>query len=244
MDLPDPSGQTVRDWFVRDARFANVWLEDVAITGMVQRLTINGVDVAPFVEGELDRRHPERVQVRNARSASELRAAWTTIRSLWDVTMDRAEQLPEQARFVRVDGEWSFAETLRHLVFATDAWAGRTVLDQERPYHRLGLSHTEYPREDALALGLQLDASPSWADVLTARRDRQGQIDGVMVELTDADLGRMCPRSPAPGYPDEHPTVSQCLHVVLSEECEHRRYAERDLDELMSRQEDGSRVDA
>jgi len=34
---------------------------------------------------------------------------------------------------------------------------------------------------------------------------------------------------PAPGYPEETRTVGSCLRVVMMEECDHRRYAVRDL---------------
>jgi len=30
----------------------------------------------------------------------------------------------------RVGGEWSFAQTLRHLVMATDTWLGKPVLSR------------------------------------------------------------------------------------------------------------------
>lgn len=33
----------------------------------------------------------------------------------------------------RVEGEWSFIETLRHLVFATDAWVKRAILGEPHP---------------------------------------------------------------------------------------------------------------
>ena len=46
---------------------------------------------------------------------------------------------------------------------------------------------------------------------------------------TDDDLERVCPRLPAPGYPEEARSVGLCLGVVMKEECEHRRYAVRDL---------------
>ncbi len=36
---------------------------------------------------------------------------------------------------VSVDGEWSFAQTLRHLVLATDMWLGRAVLQIEKSFH-------------------------------------------------------------------------------------------------------------
>lgn len=43
----------------------------------------------------------------------------------------------------RVDGAWSFIETLRHLVFATDAWVKRAMLGDASPYDALDLPHTE-----------------------------------------------------------------------------------------------------
>lgn len=42
-------------------------------------------------------------------------------------------------------------------------------------------------------------------------------------------LGRLCPRSPAPGYPDEERTVAECVAVVMDEEIEHYWFAVRDL---------------
>ena len=240
-DGTDLSGVTLRDCMLRGTRFPNAWVEDVSITGMVLGLVVNGVDVTAYVDAELDRRHPERVQAREATTAEELRAAWARIQDLWSQTVNRAEQLPEADRFERVEGEWSVAETLRHLVFATDAWVGRTILDREASFHPYGLNHTEYPADAAAALGLDADARPTWNEVRAARRDRQRQVDEIFARLEDADLERACPRSPAPGYPEEHPTVGQCLQVVLGEECEHRRYAERDLALLESRQLEGPR---
>jgi hypothetical protein len=38
---------------------------------------------------------------------------------------------------VSVGGEWSFAQTLRHLILATDAWLGR-AMEIEQPFHPIG----------------------------------------------------------------------------------------------------------
>jgi hypothetical protein len=46
------------------------------------------------------------------------------------------------------------------------------------------------------------------------------------------------PRLPEPGYPDETYTVGRCLKVIMKEECEHRRYAVRDLAVLETGQGD------
>jgi hypothetical protein len=44
----------------------------------------------------------------------------------------------------------------------------------------------------------------------------------------------MCSRAPAPGYREETRSVGRCLRVVMTE-CEHRRYAVRDLAVLEER---------
>jgi hypothetical protein len=226
---------TFRDCDMSNVKIVDSWLADVYIGGMIRNVVVNDVDVTAYVDGELDRRYPERVQVREMKTADEYRATWRTIERLWSETVSRAERLPEPARFERVDGEWSFVETLRHLVFATDAWAGRAILGQTAPYHRLGVTHSSHPAADAAALGIDLDAKPSYAEALEVRASRLALVRGVVDGLTDAALDRVCEHPPAPGYPDEERTVGRCLRVVMREECEHRRYAVRDLAVLESR---------
>jgi hypothetical protein len=222
----DLSGVTIRDG----------WLVDVSISGYVQNVTVNGVDVTGYVNAELDRRHPERVQFREGQSAGDVRALWDTVEGLWAETVDRAGRLPPAALSEQVNEEWSFGQTLRHLVFITDAWASRTVLDEEMPYHRIGLPQSWYPAADAAKLGIDLDAQPSYAEILAARADRMAVMRRIMDGLTDDGLGRPCRRSPAPGYPDEEFTVIGCLTVVIEEEIEHHQFAVRDLAILESRQ--------
>jgi DinB superfamily/Pentapeptide repeats (8 copies) len=232
----DLTGAKFRDCDLRQVKIVDSWLLDVNVSGLIGNFIVNDVDVTAFVETELDRRHPERMQVRAMQTADDYRAMWDTIERLWSGTVARAEQLPEPARHERVDDEWSFVETLRHLVFCTDAWASRTVLDEPMPYHRLGLTHSSYPPEDAAALGIDLDARPAYLDVLEARADRMAVVRGIVAGLTDTDLERICHREPAPGYPEESRLVGRCLRVVMEEECEHRRYAMRDLTVLERRQ--------
>lgn len=227
--MADLSGAKFRDCDMSQVKIADSWLVDVNMSGEVKNLVVNDVDVTEFVEGELDRRHPERVQLREMKSAEDYRAMWETLERLWSDTVARAERLPETARHERVDDEWSFVETMRHLVFATDAWAGSTILDDATPFHRLGLTHTGYPPADAAALGVDLDARPSYAEVMEVRAGRLALVRGIVDSLTDTDLERICTRAPAPGYPEEPRTVGKCLSVVMGEECEHRRYVVRDL---------------
>jgi hypothetical protein len=228
----DFTGANFRDCDLRQVKITDSWLTDVRVSGLVENFVVNDVDVTAFVEGELDKRHPERVQLRKMRTADDYRAMWDTLERLWAGTVARAERLPEPALHQRVDGEWSFVETLRHLVMATDRWAGYMILDRPTPYHPLGLPQPGFTPADAAALGIDLDARPPLAEVLEARGTRMTMVRGIVDGLTDDDLGRECPRLPAPGYPEKTRSVGLCLGVVMREECEHRRYAVRDLTAL------------
>ncbi|HEY2551188.1 MAG TPA: DinB family protein [Streptosporangiaceae bacterium] len=221
----DLTGVTIRDGC----------LVDVSISGYLSNVTVNDVDVTEFVSAELDRRYPERVQFREGQTADDFRSMWDTIERLWAEAGERARRLPAAALAEQVNQEWSFKQTLRHLIFITDAWASRTVLDEPRPYHPLGLPQSWYPDADAAALGIDLAAQPGYDEILAARADRMAVIRRIVDGLTDADLGRLCRRSPAPGYPDEERAVAECLAVVMEEEIEHYRFAVRDLAGLENR---------
>ena len=210
----DFTGANFRDCDLSQVKITDSWLVDVRMSGLVENFVVNDVDVTAFVEGELDKRHPERVQLRTMRTADDYRAMWDRIERLWAETVARAERLPEPALRQRVDGEWSFVETLRHLVMATDRWAGYMILNKPMPYHPLGLPQPGFTPADAAALGIDLDARPSLAEVLEARGTRVALVRGIVDGLSDDDLERVCPRLPAPGYPEEARSVGLCLGVV------------------------------
>lgn len=233
--VADLTDATFFDCDMTNVKVVDSWLVGVDVSGYVDRFTVNGVDITDFVAGELDRRHPERVQLREIADADDFRAMWDTVERLWSDVVVRAERLPESALDERVDDEWSFVVTLRHLVFITDSWLSRTILDEAMPYDRLGLPQTAYAPTDAAELGIDIDARPSYAEVMRRRADRVALVRRIVDGLADADLGRMCMRSPAPGYPDEARPVGECLGVVMEEECAHLRYAVRDLAVLESR---------
>jgi len=233
-DVADLRGARFTDCDMTGVTIRDGWLINVNISGYLSNATINGVDVTDFVSTELDRRHPERVQLREVKDADGFRAMWDTIERLWAQATERAGQLPATGLAEQVNEEWSFAQTLRHLIFITDAWASRTVLDEEMPYHRIGLPQTWYPASVAPRLGIDLTAEPGYDEILAARADRMAVIRRIVTGLTDEGLGRPCRRSPAPGYPEEERPVAECIAVVMEEEIEHYRFAVRDLAVLES----------
>jgi uncharacterized protein YjbI with pentapeptide repeats len=86
----DFTGANFRDCDLRRAKITDSWLVDVSLSGLVGNLVVNDVDVTAFVEGELDKRYPERVQLRAMRTADDRRPMWDRIERLWAETVDLA----------------------------------------------------------------------------------------------------------------------------------------------------------
>jgi hypothetical protein len=208
-------------------------LVNVDISGEIENLRINGVDVVPLVEAELNRRYPDRVKMRPA-DADGFRAAWDALGRLWQPTVERARGMAPDLLHEQVGGEWSFIETLRHLVFATDAWVRRAILGEPSPWDPLDLPHDEMPDEP----GVPRDrgARPSLDEVLALRAGRMAIVRQLLAGLTGEQLAGRTEPVTEPGYPEpESFAVRRCLQTILNEEWEHRLYAERDLDALESR---------
>jgi uncharacterized protein YjbI with pentapeptide repeats len=208
-------------------------LVNVEITGEIVNLTVNGVDVAPLVDAELNRRYPDRAKMRPADPAG-FREAWDLLERLWEQTVERARRLPPELLHEQVDGEWSFIETLRHLVFATDCWIRRAIGGDPAPWHPLGLPWDEMP--DTPGMPRDREARPSLDTVLALRRDRMSSVRQVIDGLTEASLNGSTEPVEAPGWPPSRSfPVREVLLVILNEEWEHRQYAERDLAALEAR---------
>jgi hypothetical protein len=203
------------------------------IDGPIQQLVVNGVDVMPLVEAELNRRDPDRVKMR-PEDADGFREAWDILERRWAATVERARALPPELLHAGVDEEWSFIQTLRHLAFATDAWVGRALLGDPAPWDPLDLPFDEMPAGPGVPW--DRDVRPSLDEVLALRADRQATVRKVLEDLTDERLDEVTEPVEGPGWPPPQSfPVRECLTVVLSEEWEHRRYAERDLDVLTAR---------
>ncbi|UQX88657.1 DinB family protein [Jatrophihabitans telluris] len=202
-------------------------LVDVQITGWIQNVSVNGVDIGPLIDAELDRRHPDRSAMRPEDPAG-YRRAWEILERLWGETVERARTLPEEQLHERVDGEWSFIETLRHLLFATDAWVLRTILGQASPWSALDLPHDEM--RDRPGVPRDREARPSLEEVLALRAARTAAVRQLVDDLSDDRLQARTEPVEGPGYPDaDRYSVADCLSTVLNEEFQHRLYAERDL---------------
>lgn len=226
----DLSGSRFRGADLSGTVMRGVELGNVDIYGEIMNVTINGVDIGPLIEAELDKRYPDRAKMRPADPAG-FREAWDILERLWDQTVDRARRLPPELLHESVDDEWSFIETLRHLVFATDAWVRRAIQGDPSPWDPLDLPWDEM--QDTPGVPRDRSARPSLETVLALRRDRMSTVRQVIGGLSDDSLAGHTEPVEGPGWPrpKSYP-VKTCLLVVLNEEWEHRLYAERDLGAL------------
>ena len=229
----DLTGAQFRGVDLSGAVMRGVELANVDIYGEIVNVTINGVDVGPLVDAELNRRYPDRAKMRPADPAG-FAEAWDTLERLWGQTVERARRLPPELLHESVDGEWSFIETLRHLVFATDAWIRRAILGDPSPWDPLDLPWDEMP--DTPGVPRDRAVRPSLEAVLELRRDRMSTVRQVIGSLTSESLDGRTEPVEGPGWPQPRSyPVRECLLCILNEEWEHRLYAERDLDALQAR---------
>lgn len=242
-DRVDLTGATFTRTYLNRATFKNVdligasilgaELVDVEITGELRNVTINGIDVAPYVEAELDKLQPGREKMRPT-DAAGFGEAWDLLEELWAGTVERARRLDPEQLHESVDDEWSFIQTLRHLVYATDVWIRRALLGDPRPWHPLSLPFDEMTPHPEVPW--DRDARPSLDEVLQLRADRQATMRRVVDDLTDEQLATSTEPVEGPGWPPaERFPVDEVLRTILNEEWEHRRYAERDLAVLEAR---------
>jgi DinB superfamily/Pentapeptide repeats (8 copies) len=240
----DLQGAQFIDANLRGARFVAADLSGVVMRGVQVdagdidapwlldggSLCVNGVDVIPFVEAELNRRFPGRAD-RRAGDPQGLRAAWAALERTWAATLRRVAAMPSGTVEMSVAGEWSFAQTLRHLVLATDMWLGRAILGIERPFHPLGLVDSG-TQDDGFDMSVFATDTPTYSQVLDARADRVAMVRDFLAAITSDELDATRKN---PHDPDHQETTRSCLHVILEEEWEHHRFAIRDLEAIAAK---------
>lgn len=230
----DFTGAEFRECDLSGARLVGVVMQDATIDGLVTNLTVNGVQVMPYVEAELDRRHPVRVLIRSD-EPSDLRGAWRELRADWSTTVERVRTMPAGTEHQGVDGEWSMVETLRHLIFVHDSWFRRCVLGVTEPFTPVGLAPPYVlDQEDQ---GLDASSLPSLDQVLDVRERQGSEIEAWLGDVTREQLAQTAPVPNDDRWPPyaRGRSVRQCLGTVLNEEWAHHGFCVRDLDKLAGR---------
>ena len=202
----DWSGRTFKLINLADTVWKETDLVNARFSGRIDGLVINGVEVAPLIAAEMDRRFPERTRLRPTTHA-EAPDAWAVIEDLWSASKQRAASVDEAILHTRPEeDEFSWSEGFRHLVFVTDAWVGNGALQRD-VWHPLGVPPSFAPWPP----GSDPAARPTWAEVVAAREDRMALVRDNLDALP-----------------------LHVVRVVLDEEWAHDWYANRDLDRLQS----------
>ncbi|WP_203336129.1 DinB family protein [Nocardioides limicola] len=215
---------------VRHSDLSGVTMRSVDVDGLdidshdlfFGTLVVNGVDVVPLVDAELNRMFPGR-ELQKAQTPEGLREGWVAVQAAWQTTV--AETPPELVD-AHVDDEWSLAQTLRHLILATDAWLRGGILGVEQPFHEIGQIFT-----GAAEMGFDMSIfradPPTYEEILAVRAQRQQMVTDFLATVTPELLAEE--RANPWGGDDWHPTVGDCVRVILEEEWAHLRYIRRDL---------------
>ena len=221
----DLSGARFRDVNLTEARISHAWLVNVDIDALVDNVIINGVDVTSYVN-ERDPWYPLRAMLR-ASNPEDMRATWAALEDEWAKTITRAHALPEAALHESVNDEFSFVQTLRHLVMAMDKWFTVPILGGS--FHPIGLPNSgsvDFPWP-----GLDYSLTPSVSEVLAVRADRAARFRDYLGSVAETDLTRqieVLENGPNP--------LHECIYTVFEEEFWHNRYALRDLAQLEASQ--------
>ena len=221
----DLRGARFRDVNLTDARISHAWLVNVDIDALVDNVVINGVDVTAYVN-ERDPWYPLRSMLRPS-NPEGMRATWAALENEWAKTTTRARALPENTLHESVDDEWTFVQTLRHLVFAMDKWFTAPVLAEG--FHPIGL-----PNSGSAGFpwpGLDDTLTPSVCEVVAVRADRATRLRGFLASVATTDLTR-----PIEVLENGTNSLQECIYTVFEEEFWHNRYAVRDLTQLESTQ--------
>ena len=187
-------------------------------------LFVNGVDVVPLVDAELNRQFPGR-ELQKAQTPDGLREGWVAVQSAWHTTVSAT---PPELVDAHVDDEWSLAQTLRHLVLATDAWLRGGILRIQQPFHEIGQIFT-----GAAEMGCDMSIfradPPAYEEILAVRAERQRLVTDF---LTSATPELLAEEREDPWGDEWRPSVGDCIRVILDEEWAHLRYIRRDLARL------------
>ena len=212
----------MRDVDLTRARIIDAMLVDAEVSGLISGLRVNGVEVAPLIEAELDRRHPER-GVRGDRSTG-VRDGWAVVEEMWRPTMSWPGPSPRRSAngASRASGRSRrlAALDLRHRRLVRQGRARRTAAvspagagaDLPRRRRSIGTRRGRHSvvRRRARRSSATLGSRRRFVATVTAdelERPRQGDDDA--------------------GYPPptEHSVVG-CIHVVMDEEWNHHQYAD------------------
>ena len=83
------AGSRVHGAFLIGTRVTDAWVHSLDVSGNVESLVVNGVEVAGYVRAELERRHPE-LGYLEAHDVPGLQRAWVALQDIAAATLEAA----------------------------------------------------------------------------------------------------------------------------------------------------------
>jgi hypothetical protein len=208
---------------IRNANLEGFRIEDANIEG----LSVFGFRVDELIEAELDRRDPEQARLKmrdpyDVEAVCEVMARLEELRAAFRQRL-RATGAGLLAARPNAD-EWSALENVRHLLFAEDLYLNRLILQNDKPWNRLGLL-PDFLRSRAGYEGVGCEPSDDLETVLAAWDAVHADMRAFLVDLTPEKL-----HSPARNLDGElTKTVGEILQGLARHDLEHIRQAEAAL---------------
>lgn len=208
---------------IRNANLEGMRIEDANIDG----LTVFGFRVDALIEAELDRRDPERARLKmrdpyDPEAVREVMARLEELRAAFRQRL-RATDAGLLAARPSAD-EWSALENVRHMLFAEDLYLNRLMLQNDKPWNRLGLLPDFLLSREGYA-GVGSEPSDDVETVLAAWDALHADLRAFLVDLTSEKL-----HSPARNLDGELiRTVGEILQGLANHDLGHIRQAEAAL---------------
>ena len=111
-----------------------------------------------------NRQFPGR-ELQKAQTPEGLHEGWVAVQAAWQTTV---ADTPPDLVDAHVEDEWSLAQTLRHLVLATDAWLRGGIQRIEQPFHEIGQIFTGAD-EMGFDMSIFRVDPPTFAEILAVR---------------------------------------------------------------------------
>src|SRR5690606_6463324 len=119
-------------------------------------------------------------ELQKAQTPDGLREGWVAVQSAWQATV---ASTPPDLVDAHVEDEWSLAQTLRHLILATDAWLRGAIMQIEQPFHKIGQIFTG---ADEMGFDMSIFRAdpPDYEEILTVRAERQRMVTNFLATVT------------------------------------------------------------
>jgi uncharacterized damage-inducible protein DinB len=213
---------------IRNANLEGLCIEDANIDG----LTVFGFRVDELIEAELDRRDPERarLKMRAPYDPGAVREVMARLEELRAAFRQRLRATDAGLLAARPDAdEWSALENVRHMLFAEDLYLNRLILQNDKPWNKLGLLPDFLLSREGYE-GVGSESSGDLETVLAAWDAVHADMQAFLVDLTPEKLHSLARNLDG----ELVKTVGEILQGLARHDLEHIRQAEAALARLES----------